>query len=664
MEAPKEYFNLYVEYQNTESTEEEIYNTFAYTVLDTDELNQYIDLVKRKSWGEHAIGNHNLQVVPAHTIKIFDLSNVVHIGDVYSREELLKMVPVVPWTKIPLLEQLEKYGADVTKELFGEELELFLDRLQLEIQIEQRGINAETGELGSLFSEGNIKGQVKGGSSVEGKLSDGISQIFPKNFDHGILDSSVEPAFNVEKIASVFANHLKNLKHENGQMIGVFGKWGRGKTYFINQVLQQIQVESNGEETPTYKNKWSRYYALFIKSNFNPFKLFYENEETKDGGHFKLIEFQAWKYQNTPSIWAYLYETFINEYLAVDGKEKVKRILKLNRNRNGNWSNWWWPIIAIAIGLVWFFVIPFKDKIDGMLQLSKWAGGIGAVLIIAYKIIAFTKLFKKPAIKIFDTISKIPSFNNVLGVQAEIQKELVYLIQTWSKIIKDKRILLFIDDLDRCSENELMGIIDSLRVMLDDEKINKHLLVLVALDASKLTAAINEKYDTLTEKGGNSELAKEYFDKLFISAIKLGTISSNERVEFIKKLASQINDLINPPQSTPAALLFEQKHEGKTYSAPETQKSTKNLEPIEISLLEEKVKLSKKEMTPRQIRILIYRYLLARNLWLVFYGILDWKADNAIDEIMRFSKLNGDATKAVTKVNGDLSIIAQMVVAY
>ncbi len=423
MEKSKEYFNLYVEFQNTEFSKEELYNTFAYTVLDAYEINQYIDLIKRKSWGEHAIGNQNLQVVPAHTIKIFDLSKVVHKADVYNRDELLKMVSLIPDTEITLLEQLERYGADVTKEMFGEELEIFLNRLQFEIQLEKRGINAETGELGSSLFEGNIKGQEKSGSSVEAKIKGMVSPLYPKVFDAGIVDNSIPPAFRVEKIASVFASHLKNLKDESGQMIGIFGQWGRGKSYFVDKVFEQFSSDSS---VP-----------------------------------FLDIKFQAWKYQNTPSIWAYLFELLINEYLNVKWYCKIRRIIKLSVKRKGKWRTWIWTVLGILMSIFILILANFLFKTAEYRIVLNILGWTGTITLTADFVISLLKKIRTPSVNFFNSIAKLPSFKDVLGIQAEIQKELKYLIEVWNLVLnknKDikKRILLYVDDLDRCSERDVV----------------------------------------------------------------------------------------------------------------------------------------------------------------------------------------------------------------
>ena len=68
-------------------------------------------------------------------------------------------------------------------------------------------------------------------------------------------------------------------------------------------------------------------------------------------------------------------------------------------------------------------------------------------------------------------------YSNYLGFQNEIEKELKYLIHTY--ITKDdERLILFIDDLDRCDEKMIINIMDNLRLVLEDNEINKKLTII------------------------------------------------------------------------------------------------------------------------------------------------------------------------------------------
>ncbi len=296
-------------------------------------------------------------------------------------------------------------------------------------------------------------------------------------------------------------------------------------------------------------------------------------------------------------------------------------------------------------------IIPWLTQNASLIEAGKWAGGIGALLIITNKIASVLKLLNKPAIKLFDSLTKIPSFKSVLGIQAEVQKELVFLIKAFSQVISNKRILLFIDDLDRCSEESMIEIIDALRVILDDSEINKKIIVLVAVDESKLKKAIEFKYKAHRSQAELIDISKEYIDKLFISALKLPSIAQEKFGEFIESIANQVNYLDGKKRE---AQIDDQTHildediedvnqstnpndvqEKETLANSEnTIESTIKLTENEIRQLKEKLSGVTSEFTPRQIRIVFFRYLLARNLWKELSEKSDFEIEKMMDYIV------------------------------
>lgn len=130
--------------------------------------------------------------------------------------------------------------------------------------------------------------------------------------DYMIVDQSVSPCFDVESIADVFSSHIMNLKDESGQMIGVFGHWGRGKTYFVDKVLKKIREVPNKE--------------------------------------YKTVLFRPWKYQDTPATWAYLYETMYETF----HKEDWKTRLRFQYSRFTKWHIWICIVIFLITALISF----------------------------------------------------------------------------------------------------------------------------------------------------------------------------------------------------------------------------------------------------------------------------------------------------------------------
>ena len=592
-ESVKEYYNVYIEsYPTDKNTSSRSFTLLACVEAD---INSYIRHVKANILGRVKLTHQTIEVVVPKTFVVYDFSNTGINRITAKRVEFFNHVNDNNKPHGKEKEYFASLGEDVTSKL---------------------GIDIDD------FTRKKIK---------------------LKKFSKEIIDNSVEPAFEVKEVAGVFASHIRNLKDESGQMVGIFGQWGRGKTYFINQVFKEF-----GSESPS---------------------------------PFIWVKFQAWKYQNTPSIWAYLFETVLDKYLDVVFYKKIWRVIKLSLSLQVNLKSLIVSVLLIFMGFISLSFTPKLTEIESLQTTIRIFSILGILTISANGLITIFEKVKKPALNIFNSISKIPSFKNVLGVQAEIQKELKNLIKVWSRSMKNQRILLFIDDLDRCSEYQIVEIIDSLRVMLDDELITKNLLILVALDEEKLKKAINSKYDKLFEKKDLPNVIDEYMDKLFISAIKLFPISFDERSEFINKLISQINDNTKKKEveskednssqlkkNKPGMVaLSSEEHPPEivlTSQKTLTDENIVNINTTEVGHLNEKIKASKNELTPRQIRILIYRYLLSRNLWLTFIKETDFDSQDMITEIMRFSHYIEVDNKVVDKMDPRLSKIARMVVAY
>jgi ribosomal protein L30E len=676
MKAPQEYFNLYIE--SIRDTKTGDFKTVVLIACSREDIYKYIEYIKDNNLGIKSFGEQRIQIVLPEVFRIFDFTNSEISSGVTTKEYYVDQFRQSYRFAQNYLRTFQALGNEVTSS-FNINLEEILERRNESEEIitttattteeppettTLEGVTTQEPEQPVENDEDveKISSNVKGASITTGNLNEKIFPFTPIEFNEGILDSTVEPAFKVEKIASVFANHLKNLKHEDGQMIGVFGQWGRGKSYFVKEVYKQLERISD------------------------------------DGTPFLNIKFQAWKYQNTPSIWAYLFETFVKEYLDVNWWDRIWRTFHLSIVRKGNWKTWGKSLTIIAVGIIAIIFIPYllelvpffkeNESYENAVQVL---GGAGVLSFLVARINSFVKFANKPALSLFNSLSKVPSFRHVLGIQEEIHKELVYLIKGWKKFLKGKRLLLFIDDLDRCSHHSLIEIVDSLRVMLDDEEINRHVLVLMALDEDKLQRVVYTKYNNLFKENIELEtIAIEYLDKLFISAIKLYPISNDERAEYIKKIATQINS-----ENIETSVKKDPENEEKTNNAADTlgekegfqstvekekkkvvvEKSVdkesqqevetfQNLNESEVNTLAEKIKQTNKELTPRQIRIVVYRYLLARNLWLAMAKELEFKTDDVLDEILRLSGYSKEDRTAATKINPLLFSIVRMVVAY
>lgn len=446
--------------------------------------------------------------------------------------------------------------------------------------------------------------------------------------DIAIQDGAdIEPAFKVVELASQIVSIIKNLKAEPGNMVGIFGPWGRGKTYLMDKIWEKLSSDLNTE--------------------------------------YIQIKYPAWKYQHTPANWAYLYEQFSEKFL---GKPRLgilhrfkyhRNLLKLSWEREGSY-----PLIAaITVGLAIFLGTLFIFDYEGFFQMLFGFIGIplGAALVVTLikqlKLDHFTKAFN--LIKKYNT--KV-SFKESLGVQAEIQKELTHLIKVMtshSKGSKSKKLVLFVDDLDRCNEVKVIELIDSLRIILDDDELKDKLLVLTALDERILNLAVINKYDHVHKKFDHNELAREYIDKLFIFSIKLTGLTPLDSREFFENFTKQefVGEALPRPSDQPEGIINPEKKEDTEVSEqiqnganPSAEKQRKMPNVVTKLTLEEKEIFKRKlqllsSPTPRKIKIIYYRYLFIKNLLIPAFSQQEngyWFQDNTheilIERLIHFSQ--------------------------
>ena len=468
-------------------------------------------------------------------------------------------------------------------------------------------------------------------ATVEG--TDGIfeNQYFLYWSDIGVsLTTKIEDAIGVDKLAIEIVSLLNNLDDEDKEkMIGIFGKWGRGKTRLIENVKKHLQ----------------------------------DNKDKK----YHIVDFHAWKYQDNPATWSYLYEELSGVFFA--GKGLFKEILytiKLNWLNRGKWvliSN----LLILILSSIWATLLDIENKI----QIIGYVGLGNLVILVSYY------LTHKNRLKQLSNSYLIkPNFRDNLGLQAEVNISIKNLIKLWipESKIKAEKIILIVDDIDRCDESKIIQVIDSFRVVLEDEEISKRLIVVAAIDQNILERAIIWKYSKLIRDGDvklYNTITKEYFDKLFLFSIKLGKLTFREKTEILKFISKGKIEILNSIAQKELGGTKEEKHKveeekNKDVSDTEDVIGIGNIEIDEEAhdlsesrnlLLERdditenyyltsdefdlmKEKLKRIDITPRQIRILFYRYLFAKHLVFSRIKSRDWSESKnkhiILDMILEF----------------------------
>ena len=341
----------------------------------------------------------------------------------------------------------------------------------------------------------------------------------------------MDAVLGVDALADELATIIQEMPYEQGRMMGIFGRWGRGKTFLVSKIWDRLK-------------------------------------QTK---RFHKVDFHAWKYQDTNAAWAYLYEKLADGYFrrpfnffSKDWFLYPFRVFHLNRKREGLWPFMLaLMLLSIAAGLVvGLFAIQSATGSDDETPYLLW-GGVPIVsfsaLLTIYKVLQSKHGTR--AVNLLQRYTKQQSFSELLGTQSEVQKEIMALMQAWLPDgTEQEKVLLFVDDIDRCSEEKIIQLIDALRVILEEPEIAHRIIVLAAIDERILKRAIRSKYLPLLQQSGVRDgdleklplLVSEYIDKLFLAGVKLGDLSGGERQEYLEALirasADSVEDLaaLNP----------------------------------------------------------------------------------------------------------------------
>jgi len=335
--------------------------------------------------------------------------------------------------------------------------------------------------------------------------------------------SEIKPVLGVQSIANTLASVIANQADDSGMMIGIFGKWGRGKTYLAEKTWESLQLERT---------------------------------------NYKRVVFSAWKYQDTKASWAYLYETFTNVYFQKNDNEKTWLSKLKSEKKSYLFQKWNGLIVAIEnsysrtiktfkinytkhqstplvvfgfiilVSFGWVFIV---NKLE---LLTFLIGTFGFIVLI--KVVLFYMKHQKSAIDLYHKYFSHKNYNDYLGFQADIENELTNLLKTWIPIPnKNEKIVLFVDDIDRCHIEQIVNIIDGLRVILDNSEIHNRLIIITAIDEKILIKAIKHKYSQL----GDNEIDlvfQEYLEKIFIIGLKLDSLNDTEVGEFLETFLPKI----------------------------------------------------------------------------------------------------------------------------
>lgn len=271
---------------------------------------------------------------------------------------------------------------------------------------------------------------------------------------------------NVDKSAKQFATYIQSNSKRNN--IAVIGGWGTGKSTFMNLIKNYI----------------------------------------KDDKSISIIDYDAAAYENQEQIWGNIYKCILRAYNENTWFSRFRYSLcKFWRKYSSDlFERAFYFIIKIIVLLVcsklfysrvsttkFMDIISFDNADRAINWLVKYAAGCGVIVDVLSLVFPIFGGLLKPLILLLkrdDSKEETFDCSELLGTREQISSELDVILSAWFqwrvKWNKQNKIVIFVDELDRCSQEGIRNFFQAVHLLLNKEQIS----FVFAIDESILGKAL------------------------------------------------------------------------------------------------------------------------------------------------------------------------------
>ncbi len=372
---------------------------------------------------------------------------------------------------------------------------------------------------------------------------------------------------DVNRYANAIARFVLHPQTTPPLTIGIHGPWGKGKSSFMQLIdralvkYAEVNRTSNTQEWNDVATRLAQAESIqaaigsaqLDEAEKERRTLEYENlrdeeralwEELTEAAKKNVlrIRFNAWQFEDAKQTWAGL-ASEISEHLEALLPRRARLFLKLKyawkERRSELILNVLLPcgILLVVAGLFALGLIKVPANESALGGLSRLILPAGSIFGIWYVSSQFVKVAQPISARVLSYIA-MPNYREQMGFQHQVKDDLkfVYLyVSTWLNTSSfnragEFRVVVYIDDLDRCSENKIMELLQAINLILADCEF----FVFVGMDTEMIYRAIKSYY-----KGQVPDRFEEnYLSKIIQISFYLPDSKLQTRVGYLSTLFS------------------------------------------------------------------------------------------------------------------------------
>lgn len=337
--------------------------------------------------------------------------------------------------------------------------------------------------------------------------------------------------------SSVSVNNKKSQSRGDSFVVHLYGRWGSGKTTFIGQldkVLQEAEVKV--PQPGIGKSPWV------------------------------TVHFNAWRNQHVDPPWWGLLDRIIIDGTALSPKSRFLRL----KERLWRYFYGYGLALVTGLGLVLVGVLIYSlSKVSAFTEAGALLqtvgtvvgtlGALGGALLLTLRSVfsgsatsarLFQRLVSDPMRKVRD------HYQHTVGAFC-------------------RPVMVFIDDLDRCNADYVVGLLESLHTLYSDSRV----FFVVAAEREWISACFEDRYETFGGKvaGPDQPTGYRFLEKLFQLSLGLPPVSPELKRIFLDEVTTpRTNNGSSPPTTASPDFHHAVERAAKTEFAEVTDESELN----------------------------------------------------------------------------------------
>jgi hypothetical protein len=278
--------------------------------------------------------------------------------------------------------------------------------------------------------------------------------------------------------------------------IGIYGSWGMGKSFLLSHIERRLSEKE-------------------FKKRPQP-----AGSERQPDVH--VVHFNAWEYSAAEVIWPGLVRKILNK-LEEPWRPWQRFATRFRRNFRRQTRKFRGSLILVALVLaVILLVALLQSGSDATI-----VGGAIAVLGIGGLVKLIMDTLANPLGQYVTALAEDSGYGRHIAYMTEIRDDLEELEE---RLRHDNgRILVVIDDLDRCEPEKAVEVLQAINLLLNFESF----IVCLGIDARIITAAVEKHYENLLGEVGAS--GYEYLEKIVQIPFRIPQPGEEEIKTFISK---------------------------------------------------------------------------------------------------------------------------------